>query len=735
MNAEGPCMIVAGAGSGKTRVLTFRIAHLIQAKGVDPFSIMALTFTNKAAGEMRRRIESVVGTEARNIWMGTFHSIFARILRYEAEKLGYPSNFSIYDTDDSKTLIRQIIKELNLDDKVYKPNVVLNRISGAKNRLISWREYMNNPIYQADDESAMKPQMGKLFKLYCERCFKASAMDFDDLLFNTNVLFRDHTEVLNKYQHRFKHVLVDEFQDTNLSQYLITKRLSAVHQNICVVGDDAQSIYAFRGADIKNILNFEKDYPDLRVIKLEQNYRSTKTIVHAANSVINHNKSQLKKDIWTANDEGDLIELIKANSDNEEGKLVAASIFEEKQNNKIRSSEIAILYRTNSQSRAIEEALRRANLKYKIVGGLSFYQRKEIKDILSYLRFVVNQNDEQALRRIINLPKRGIGSGSIDKIVVMASEHDISLWQVVSNIFQYVPGRSSTLIDQFATMIKSFMVVVQQKDAYEAASYIAKQSGLLRELYEDKTIEGLSRYENVQELLNAIKEFVDNEENKEKSLGAFLQEVALVTSVDEDKDDDEEKVTLMTIHMAKGLEFKNIYLVGMEEDLFPSQMMLSSRADLEEERRLFYVAITRAERKLFLSYATTRYRFGRLKSCEPSRFLEEISPQFIRTSRKFIQQPVIPPETNHYAKSLVSGIKRTEGRTNHTSYTHQTTGDFAPSDTSNLLEGMKVEHPKFGYGLVIKIDVDGANRKAKVLFDNFGEKTLLLSFAKLKIHT
>lgn len=736
INADGPCMIVAGAGSGKTRVLTFRIAHLIQARGVDPFSIMALTFTNKAAGEMRRRIESVVGTEARNIWMGTFHSIFARILRYEAEKLGYPGNFSIYDTDDSKTLLRQIIKELNLDDKVYKPNVVLNRISSAKNRLISWKEYMNNPIYQADDESAMKPQMGKLFKLYCERCFKASAMDFDDLLFNTNVLFRDHPDVLNKYQHRFKHVLVDEFQDTNLSQYLITKKLSAVHQNICVVGDDAQSIYAFRGADIKNILNFQTDYPDLRVIKLEQNYRSTKTIVNAANSVILNNKSQLKKDIWTANDEGDLIELIKANSDNEEGKLVAASIFDEKQNQKVKSSEIAILYRTNAQSRAIEEALRRANLKYKIVGGLSFYQRKEIKDILSYLRFVVNQNDEQALRRIINLPKRGIGAGSIDKIIVAANDNDTSLWQVVSNIFQFLPGRSATLLDQFATMIKSFMVVVQQKDAYEAASYIAKQSGLLRELYEDKTIEGLSRYENVQELLNAVKEFVDNEENKDKSLGAFLQEVALLSSVDEDKDDDEEKVTLMTIHMAKGLEFKNIYLVGMEEDLFPSQMMLSSRADLEEERRLFYVAITRAERKLFMTYATTRYRFGRLKSCEPSRFLEEVNPAFIKTSRKFVQQPVMPSsQTSHYAKSLVSGINKTVERTNQTSYTHQTTDDFKPSDTSQLLEGMKVEHPKFGFGMVRKIDIDGANRKAKVLFDNFGEKTLLLSFAKLKIHT
>ena len=734
VNTEGPCMVIAGAGSGKTRVLTFRIAHLIQAKGVDPFNILALTFTNKAAGEMRNRIESVVGTEARNLWMGTFHSIFARILRYEADRLGYPSNFSIYDTDDSKTLLRQIIKELNLDDKVYKPNVVLGRISGAKNRLISWQEYINNPIFQADDESAMKPRMGQVYKTYCERCFKASAMDFDDLLFNTNVLFRDNPDILNKYQHRFKYVLVDEFQDTNLSQYLITKKLSAVNQNICVVGDDAQSIYAFRGADIKNILNFEKDYADLKIIKLEQNYRSTKVIVNAANSVIHKNTAQLKKDVWTANEEGELIELLKANSDNEEGKLVATSIFEEKLNHQVKNNEIAVLYRTNSQSRAIEEALRRANIKYKIIGGLSFYQRKEIKDILSYLRFVINQNDEQALRRIINLPKRGIGPGSVDKIIVVADENDMSLWQVVSNIFQYIPGRITNAIDQFATMIKSFMVVVQKKDAYEAASYIAKQSGLLRELYEDKTIEGLNRYENVQELLNAIKEFVDNDENKDKSLGAFLQEVALITSVDEDKDEDNDKVTLMTIHMAKGLEFKNIYLVGMEEDLFPSQMMLSSRADLEEERRLFYVAITRAERKLFLSYAISRYRFGRLKSCEPSRFLEEIDPNYVKVNRKFHKEPVMPIQTSHYAKSLVSSVQKSIQQPSNNHYVHKPSEDFRPSDTSNLEQGMKVEHPKFGFGEVVKIDADGANRKAKVLFDNFGEKTLLLSFAKLKIH-
>jgi len=734
INTEGPCMLIAGAGSGKTRVLTYRIAHLIRSKNVDPFSILALTFTNKAAAEMRKRIESVVGLEARNLWMGTFHSVFARILRYEADRLGYPSNFSIYDTADSKTLIKQIVKELQLDDKVYKPNVVLNRISGAKNRLVSWQEYINNPVFQADDESAMKPQMGKLYKIYCERCFKASAMDFDDLLLNTNVLFRDNPDILNKYQHRFRYVLVDEFQDTNLSQYLITKKLSAVHQNICVVGDDAQSIYAFRGADIKNILNFEKDYPDLRVIKLEQNYRSTKIIVDAANSVINNNTAQLKKDVWTANDEGELIELLKSNSDNEEGKLVATSIFEEKVNQNVRNSEIAVLYRTNSQSRAIEEALRRANIKYKIIGGLSFYQRKEIKNILSYLRFVINQNDEQALRRIINLPKRGIGSGSVDKIIVVANDNEISLWQVISNIFQFLPGRITNAIDQFATMIKSFMVVIQKKDAYEATSYIAKQSGLLRELYEDKTIEGLSRYENVQELLNAIKEFVDNEENKDKSLGAFLQEVALLTSVDEDKDEDNDKVTLMTIHMAKGLEFKNIYLVGMEEDLFPSQMMLSSRADLEEERRLFYVAITRAESKLFLSYAISRYRFGRLKSCEPSRFLEEIDSRFIKVNRKFHKEPVLPTQSTHYAKSLVSSVKRPTTQPANNNYKHTPSSDFKPSDTSGLQQGMKVEHPKFGFGNVANIDTDGANRKAKVMFDNFGEKTLLLSFAKLKIH-
>lgn len=732
-NTEGPSMIIAGAGSGKTRVLTYRIAHLINSKNVDPFNILALTFTNKAAQEMRKRIEKVVGTDARNLWMGTFHSVFARMLRAEAGKLGYPSNFTIYDTDDSKSLIRNIVKEMGLDDKLYKANVVLNRISGAKNRLVSWKEYLNNPVYQADDIENMKPEMGKIYRTYVQRCFKADAMDFDDLLFNTNVLFKDHPDVLNKYQHRFKYVLVDEFQDTNLSQYLITKKLSAVHQNIAVVGDDAQSIYAFRGADIQNILNFEKDFPDLKVIKLEQNYRSTQNIVNAANSIILKNRAQLKKNVWTSNPIGSPIELIKSTTDNEEGKLVASSIFEEKVNNQLKNSDFAVLYRTNSQSRAIEEALRRMNIKYKIVGGLSFYQRKEIKDLLSYLRFTVNHNDEQAFRRIINLPKRGIGPTSVDKLIVAADDHSMSIWDAICNAGQFIGGRTANAVEDFATMIKSFSISVEKTDAFESASLIAKNSGLLKELYEDKTIEGLNRYENVQELLNAIKEYVDNIENEDKSLGAFLQEIALITDADT-KNNDEDSVTLMTIHGSKGLEFKNVYLVGMEEDLFPSQMMLSSRADLEEERRLFYVAITRAEQKLFLSYSLTRYRFGRLKNCEPSRFLEEIDPGYIKISKQ-IGGSREPAGGSDYARNFVNSMKApVQQKVVKNQPAYKPSSDFVPSDTSQLVAGMKVEHPKFGFGTVKLMDIDGANRKATVEFENVGEKTLLLSFAKLKIH-
>jgi DNA helicase II / ATP-dependent DNA helicase PcrA len=733
-NTEGPCMIIAGAGSGKTRVLTYRIAHLIQTKGVDPFSIMALTFTNKAAKEMRERIEKVVGSDARNLWMGTFHSVFARILRAEAHLLGYPNNFTIYDTDDSKSLLRSVIKEMGLDEAQYKVNTVYNRISSAKNKLISWQEYLTNAVIMGDDITNMRPEIGNIYKTYSLRCFKSGAMDFDDLLFNTDKLFKEHLDTLNKYQHRIQYVMVDEFQDTNLCQYFIIRKLANMRENVCVVGDDAQSIYGFRGADISNILNFEKDYPDLRIIKLEQNYRSTKTIVEAANSVIAKNKAQLPKQVWTANEDGNLIEVIKAVSDNEEGRLVASSMFEEKMQQQLKFSDFVVLYRTNSQSRAIEEALRRMNIKYKVVGGLSFYQRKEIKDLLAYLRYSLNQQDEASFRRIINLPKRGIGDSTIDKIVVAANDHSISIWEVLQNASSFVSGRAAGLLDDFVTMIKRFGIEIQNKDAYEASSEIAKGSGLLRELYEDKTVEGLSRYENVQELLNAIKEYVDDPEKEDKSLGAFLQEVSLITNADDDKDHDPEKVTLMTIHMAKGLEFKYVYMVGMEEDLFPSQLMLSSRAELEEERRLFYVAITRAQKRLFLSYALSRYRFGRLKNCEPSRFLDDLDPRYVKISAKFGGMESVAPNPN-YAKSFVSGMKKTvSSQPVVKATTYKPAADFAPSDTSRLQQGMKVEHPKFGFGMVIQLDETGADRKAKIQFNDFGEKTLLLSFAKLKIH-
>lgn len=735
LNTEGPTMIIAGAGSGKTRVLTFRIAHLIQSKNVDPFNIMALTFTNKAAKEMRDRIEKMVGGDARNLWMGTFHSVFARILRAEAHHLRYPNNFTIYDTDDSKSLLRSLVKEMGLDDTQYKVNTVYNRISSAKNRLISWQDYIANPVFAADDAANMRPEIGNIYKAYALRCFKSGAMDFDDLLFNTDKLFKEHLVVLNKYQHRFHYMLVDEFQDTNLCQYYIIRKLASVRENVCVVGDDAQSIYAFRGADITNILNFEKDYPEARIIKLEQNYRSTQTIVEAANSVIAKNKAQLPKKVWTENEEGNLIELIKAVSDNEEGKLVASSIFEEKMQHQYKFSDFVILYRTNSQSRAIEEALRRMNIKYKVVGGLSFYQRKEIKDMLAYLRYSLNQQDEASFKRIINLPKRGIGDTTIDKIIVAANDHGISIWEVLENIPSFLgSGRSVYAIEDFVTKIKRFGVEIQSKDAYEAAAEIAKASGLLKELYEDKTVEGLSRYENVQELLNAIKEYVDDPEKEDKSLSAFLQEVSLLTGQDEDKDQDPDKVTLMTIHMAKGLEFKNVYIVGMEEDLFPSQLMLSSRSELEEERRLFYVAITRAQKKLYLSYALTRYRFGRLKNCEPSRFLDDINGKFIKVSTKFGGMDSVAPNPN-FAKSFVSGMKKTVSSQPVAKPTaYKPSADFKPSDTSSLKEGMKVEHPKFGFGTVTKLEEVGAERKARIQFTDFGEKTLLLSFAKLKIH-
>jgi DNA helicase II / ATP-dependent DNA helicase PcrA len=738
---DGPLMIIAGAGSGKTRVLTYRTAYLIE-KGVDPFSILILTFTNKAAGEMRHRIENVIGTQAKNIWMGTFHSVFAKILRFEGTRLGYTSNFSIYDTDDSKSLIRALVKEQNLDDKIYKVNLVLNRISNAKNRLIGPDQYMASSVLEQEDRYAKIPMMGQLYKLYCQRCFQANAMDFDDLLFQTNILFRDHLDVLHKYQHKFKHVMVDEFQDTNVSQYLITKKLSAVNQNICVVGDDAQSIYAFRGADIQNILNFERDYPDLTTIKLEENYRSTKAIVAVANSIIARNKTQLKKDVFTSNEDGDQIEIIRAGSDNEEGRIIASTILETRQRDGLIWSDFAILYRTNAQSRSFEESLRRLNIKYKIVGGLSFYQRKEIKDVLGYLRFVVNQQDEEAFKRIINLPKRGIGDTTIAKIAITAAEQNTSVWDIVANIQQFQGVRGTAPIEQFADLIKSYklMVEVEGKDAYEVASHVAKTSGLVRELYEDKTVEGLARYQNVQELLNAVKQFVDSEENEDKSLATFLQSVSLLTNADTTEDpNDTDKVTLMTVHSAKGLEFKHVFLVGLEEDLFPSQMMLQSQADLEEERRLFYVAITRAEKKLMISYAESRYQFGRLKSCEPSRFIDELDSTYLKMAKtpgkKDVSNYRPVQKTGFVEKSTnVSAAQLIQKPKQNTNYQHVPSADFKQSDPMSLQEGQRVEHQKFGFGMIAKLEINGAERKAHITFEQgVGEKTLLLSFAKLMI--
>ncbi|MFN3315809.1 MAG: ATP-dependent helicase, partial [Raineya sp.] len=628
---------------------------------------------------------------------------------------------------------KTIVKELNLDDKLYKPATVYGRISGAKNRLVSYREYNNNPIYYADDQSYQRPEIGRIYQIYQERLFKANAMDFDDLLFNTNVLFRDHLDVLNKYQHKFRYVMVDEFQDTNLSQYLITRKLAAVHQNIAVVGDDAQSIYAFRGADIQNILNFERDYPNLKTIRLEQNYRSTKNIVQAANSVIAKNQAQLKKNVWTSNDTGEPIEIMKASSDSEEGRMVAQAIFEEKMQSKCKNSDFAILYRTNAQSRSFEEALRRMGIRYKVVGGLSFYQRKEIKDLIAYMRLAINHNDEEAFKRIINLPKRGIGDATIARIVVVADELKITIWDVLSNAIKYIGGRVAIALDNFVMLIKSFAVAATQKNAYDAAMEIAKNSGLLKELYEDKSIEGLARYENVQELLNGIKEFVDNPENEDKSLSAFLQEVALLTNADqpaEEGEDVKDAVTLMTIHSAKGLEFKNVFVVGMEEDLFPSQMMIGSRAELEEERRLFYVAITRAERKLTLTYATSRYRFGRIKDCEASRFLDEIDPRCIK--QKKMSASNFTNNDTQGLKTLLKSVATQQNVAKKTTY--KPSPDFKPSDTTYLSAGMKVEHLKFGYGLVLEVMGDEKDRKARINFEEAGEKTLLLSFAKLKVH-
>ena len=736
LQTTGPVMIIAGAGSGKTRVLTYRIAHLI-ATGIDSFNILSLTFTNKAAKEMRQRIETVVGPEAKNIWMGTFHSIFAKILRIESDRLGYPNNFTIYDSDDSKSLIKSIVKEMNLDDKIYKPNYVLSRISNAKNNLIQAHVYQKQSELIAYDETTGRGKIFEIYMEYAKRCFKAGAMDFDDLLLNTFKHLNNFPDVLNKYQHKFKYIMVDEYQDTNHCQYMIVKKLASVFENICVVGDDAQSIYSFRGATIKNILNFEKDYPDLKVYKLEQNYRSSDTIVNAANSVIAKNKDQLEKNVWTDNTKGNKIKVLRAVTDNEEGKLIAQDIFETKMTDQKVNNDFAVLYRTNSQSRSLEEALRKLNIPYKIYGGMSFYQRKEIKDLIAYLRLVTNPNDEQALKRIINYPARGIGKTSMERVIVAASEQDSTIWEVISNAHLFPQLKTSIpKFRDFVNMMKSFEVLNQTQNAYDIAMHIARSTKILKVLNEDKTIEGISKYENLVELLNGIKEFVEDDTNEsEKDLGSYLQDIALLTDADRD-DESTDKVSLMTIHQSKGLEYKKVYVSGLEENLFPSQMSLGSRSELEEERRLFYVAITRAEEDLVLSFATSRFRFGTLLPCEPSRFIDEIDNDYLELDRRTLtkkKEVIGRVQDNTNLTNTPSGLKRTISKqTKPKIIRPPAISNFVPSDMSDIAVEMIVEHQRFGKGKVTKLDGDSDSQKATIDFEDFGEKTLVLKFAKLR---
>ena len=754
LQKDGAMIVIAGAGSGKTRVLTFRIAYLM-SQGVDPFNILALTFTNKAAREMKGRISSIVGnSEAKNLWMGTFHSIFAKILRFEADKLGYPSNFTIYDTQDSQNVIRSVIKEMSLDKDVYKYKQVYSRISSYKNSLITVKAYFNNPELMEADAMAKMPRLGDIYKSYVDKCFKAGAMDFDDLLLKTNELLTRFPDVLAKYQNRFRYILVDEYQDTNHSQYLIVRALSDKFQNICVVGDDAQSIYAFRGANINNILNFQKDYDDVKVYRLEQNYRSTKNIVNAANSVIEKNKTRLDKEVWTDNVEGNKILVNRTMTDGDEGRFVASSIFENKMNHQLKEGDFAVLYRTNAQSRAIEDALRKKDIPYRIYGGLSFYQRKEIKDVLSYLRLVLNPKDEEALKRVINYPARGIGGTTMDRLIIASNHYNRSIFEVMKNIdkidLKINSGTKSKLLD-FVALIESFQVLNHNYDAFTITEHVIKKTGLYQELKKDGTPEGIARIENIEELLNGMRDFV--EEQKEiadatGSLSEFMEDVALATDLDNDKGDDD-RVALMTVHLAKGLEFPYVYIVGMEEDLFPSGMNMNSRSELEEERRLFYVALTRAEKQAYLTYTQSRYRWGKLIDAEPSRFIEEIDERYL--------EYLTPITENRYKPLLNADIfdevdhsklrlrKPTAGKppTGPTEeqlrklrrlkpVTSDTNKNFSAED-ANLSIGTMVEHVRFGKGKILKIEGVGADTKAEINFDNGGLKKLLLRFAKLKV--
>ena len=764
---EGPMIVIAGAGSGKTRVLTFRIAYLM-SQGIDAFNILSLTFTNKAAREMKERIATIVGSsEAKNLWMGTFHSVFAKILRIEADKLGYPSNFTIYDAQDSDRLIASIVKEMNLDKDIYKYKQIRSRISSYKNSLITVRAYMQNPELKEADAMAKRPRMGEIYKAYVDRCFKAGAMDFDDLLLKTNELLTRFPEVLAKYQNRFKYILVDEYQDTNHSQYLIVRALSDKFQNICVVGDDAQSIYAFRGANINNILNFQKDYDGVKVFRLEQNYRSTKNIVNAANSVIDKNQTKLDKVVWTANDEGPKIKVNRSLTDADEGRYVASTIFENKMQNQLKNGDFAILYRTNAQSRSIEDALRKRDISYRIYGGLSFYQRKEIKDTLSYLRLIINPADEEALKRVINYPPRGIGQTTLDRLIVAANGYKRTIFEVMKNIDKTdvkINAGTKTKLKDFVTLIESYQVLNQTADVFELAEHVTRTSGLIREFKKDATPEGVAKVENIEELLNGMKDFVEGQievADATGSLAEFLEDVALATDLDNNKDD-ADQVALMTIHLAKGLEFPYVYIVGLEEDLFPSGMSMNTRSELEEERRLFYVALTRAEKQAYLTYALSRYRWGKLVDSEPSRFIEEIDEQYLEIETPIEERrfnPMLSANIFGDDTQNIEGYKKNEGNkirykpakkvvfkkgnTKSESEKFQATipKKLTPvsktTDNTNLFDsklvpGNMVKHLRFGTGEIIKIEGIGADAKAEIKFHG-GVKKLLLRFAKLEV--
>jgi DNA helicase-2/ATP-dependent DNA helicase PcrA len=735
---DGPSLVIAGAGSGKTRVLTYKIAYLLE-NGYQPWNILALTFTNKAAREMKERIARQVGVEcARHLWMGTFHSMFLRMLHVEAQHLGFTSQFTIYDTADSKSLLRSIIKEMQLDEKVYKPGTVQARISNAKNHLVTPAAYANNKEAYEGDCAAKMPAIRDIYRRYWERCRQADAMDFDDLLFYTFLLFRDHPEVLARYQEQFRYILVDEYQDTNFAQHSIVLQLAKNHQHVCVVGDDAQSIYSFRGADIDNILYFTKVYPDTKVFKLEQNYRSTQTIVCAANSLIEKNQRQIRKEVFSEKEKGEAIGVYQAYSDVEEGDIIVNKIAELRRENNYVYSDFAILYRTNAQSRIFEEAMRKRSMPYRIYGGLSFYQRKEIKDVIAYFRLVVNPNDEEAFKRIINYPARGIGDTTVGKIISAATDHNVSLWAVLCEPLTYGLNFNKGTIGKlqgFRDLIFGFMASVTEKNAYEIGADIIRQSGIINDVCQDNSPENLSRKENIEELVNGISDFCSQrqeEGNPNILLGDFLSEVSLLTDQDSDKGGDDEKITLMTVHSAKGLEFKNVFVVGMEENLFPSGMVGDSPRALEEERRLFYVAITRAEEHCFLSYAKTRFRYGKMEFGSPSRFLKDIDVRFLRLPQGTASEaPSIPrPKQQIFAPTVPRNLKRVTPSSSSSSVASSPGGSAA---SNSVRQGQLIEHERFGLGEVLKVEGEGDNAKATIRFKNAGDKQLLLRFARFKV--